>query len=89
MKTLTKSILTLVAVLSISMFVAGCGPKSADWQGYSAPGAGSGMTADNFKDAGPGRTDPSRGAGISDNDTHSDGAFGPTNEARGTESHEN
>ena len=89
MKTLTKSILALVAVLSISMFVAGCGSKSADWQGYSAPGAGSGMTADNFKDAGPGRTDPSRGAGISDNDTNDAGVFGPTNEARGTESNEN
>jgi len=89
MRTLTKSIAALVAVLSLSLLLAGCGAKSADWQGYSSPGAGSGMTADNFKDEGPGRTDPSRGAGISDNDTHNDGAFGPTNEARGTQSNEN
>ncbi|MBB5349451.1 hypothetical protein JWG42_14990 [Desulfoprunum benzoelyticum] len=89
MKTLTKSILALVAVLSISLFVAGCGPKSADWQGYSAPGAGTGMSGDNFSSMGAGNSDPSRGAGISDNDTHNAGVFGPTNEARGTESHEN
>lgn len=89
MKTLTKSLLALVAVFSLSMFLAGCGSKSADYQGYSAPGAGSGMTADNFSDTGAGRTDPTRGAGYSDNDANNAGAFGPTNEARGTESNEN
>ena len=89
MRTLTKSIVALVAVLSLSMVLAGCGSRSADWQGYSASGAGSGMTSDNFKAPSAGRTDPTRGAGVSENDANNAGAFGPTNEARGTQSNEN
>jgi uncharacterized lipoprotein YehR (DUF1307 family) len=49
MKTLAKSLLALVAVLSMVTFLAGCQSKSADYQGYSAPAAGSGMIADNYE----------------------------------------
>jgi PBP1b-binding outer membrane lipoprotein LpoB len=49
MKTLTKSLLALVAVLSMAMFLTGCQSKSADYQGYSAPAAGSGVIADNYE----------------------------------------
>ena len=89
MRTLTKSIVALVAVLSLSMVLAGCGAKSADWQGYSSAGAGTSMGGDNFKAPGAGRTDPTRGAGVSENDANNAGVAGPTNDARGTQSNEN
>lgn len=89
MKTITKSLLALVAVFSLSMFLAGCQSKFADYQGYSAPGAGSAATSDNVKASSGGYTDPTRGAGYSDNDANNAGVSGPTNEARGTQSMEN